>query len=177
MQETDFLEQNRRNKEANMKTDNIKKAMDSAILKAEETMNEDLGGPFGATVMSKEGKIISVSSNSVLGDHDPTAHAEINAIRQACQILKTHDLSDYVLVTTSFPCPMCLGAIMWSNIKEVIYGCRLKDAESIGFRDDLMYDFIKMDMKDKSVLEISEAERKECLRLFKSYHDQNKEIY
>ncbi len=113
----------------------------------------------------------------MLFDHDPTAHAEINVIREACHILKTHDLSDYILVTTAYPCPMCLGAIMWTNIKEVIYGCRLNDAKSIGFRDDLMYDFIKKDMNDKNILEISEAERKECQKLFKSYHEENKEIY
>jgi guanine deaminase len=155
----------------------IDKGMRLAIEKAEETMNKDLGGPFGASVISKSGEVISVSSNSVLGDHDPTAHAEINAIRKACQVLKTHDLTDYILVTTSYPCPMCLGAIMWSNIKEVIYGCRLDDAKGIGFRDDLMYDFIKMDMKNKDILVLEEVQRNSCLKLFKSYHEQNKTLY
>jgi len=160
-----------------MKKEHIKNAMHQAIVKANATMNEDLGGPFGASIMDKDGKIIAVSSNSVLFDHDPTAHAEINVIREACHNLKTHDLSDYILVTTAYPCPMCLGAILWANIKEVIYGCRLNDAKSIGFRDDLMYDFIKMDMKDQKILKISELEREKCLELFNAYHIQNKEIY
>ena len=92
---------------------------------------------LGAAVINKNGDIISVASNSVLGDHDPTAHAEINALRMACLKLNTHDLSDHILITTSHPCPMCLGAIMWSNIKQVYYGCGLEDAKKIGFRERL----------------------------------------
>jgi len=177
MQVTVYLGQNDDVYEGDNMSSIIDQGMTLAISEARKTMNKDLGGPFGAAVINQKGDVISVSSNSVLGDHDPTAHAEINAIRKACSILKTHDLSGHILITTSYPCPMCLGAIMWSNIKEVIYGCRLKDAKDIGFRDDLMYDFIKKDMKDKKILHLEEHERDTCLKLFKSYHEDNKTIY
>lgn len=82
--------------------DFIKDVMQKAIEQAQKTMNDDIGGPFGAAIIDKDGKIISVSSNSVLNDHDPTAHAEINAIRQAGIALGTHDLSGCTLVTTAY---------------------------------------------------------------------------
>lgn len=87
----------------------IKDVMDKAIAEAKKTMNADVGGPFGAAIIDSNGKIISVASNSVLKDHDPTAHAEMNAIRMAGEQLGTHDLTGCTLVTTAYPCPMCLG--------------------------------------------------------------------
>ena len=148
-----------------------------AIQKARTTMNENIGGPFGAAIIDEFGDLIAVSSNSVLRDHDPTAHAEVNAIRLACKNKGTHDLSNCVLYTTCFPCPMCLSAIMWSNIKKVYYGCNAKDAAQIGFRDDFMYDFIKGDLKDVQVLDLENKNREECLVLFKEYHEKDKELY
>ncbi|MDZ4197509.1 MAG: nucleoside deaminase [Candidatus Izemoplasmatales bacterium] len=148
-----------------------------AIQKARTTMTENIGGPFGAAIIDEFGDLIAVSSNSVLRDHDPTAHAEVNAIRLACKNKGTHDLSNCVLYTTCFPCPMCLSAIMWSNIKKVYYGCNAKDAAQIGFRDDFMYDFIKGDLKDIQVFDLENKNREECLVLFKEYHDKNKELY
>ncbi len=155
----------------------IKEVMGKAIAEAKKTMNDNVGGPFGAAIIDKEGKIVSVSSNSVLRDHDPTAHAEINAIRAAGEKLGTHDLSGCTLVTTAYPCPMCLGAIIWSNINHVIYGCRPKDAEAIGFRDDFIYRFIKDDHPDKKILAIDEAFREQCLILFKEYQEKEKTLY
>ncbi len=160
-----------------MKDTNTLALMQQAIEKAKKTMNENKGGPFGALIIDKEGNILSVASNSVLGDHDPTAHAEINAIRQASKKLGTHDLSDCVLYTTAYPCPMCLGAIIWSNIKKVVYGCRPQDADAIGFRDDFIYQFIEGGMKDPKVLDISELHRNECLTLFEEYAKKEKELY
>jgi guanine deaminase len=148
-----------------------------AIQKARTTMNDNIGGPFGAAIIDESGDLLAVASNSVLRDHDPTAHAEVNAIRLACKNKGTHDLSNCVLYTTCFPCPMCLSAIMWSNIKKVYYGCNAKDAAQIGFRDDFMYDFIKGDLLDIQVLDLENKNREECLVLFKEYHDKNKEIY
>jgi len=153
------------------------KIMRQAIEKARETMNEDLGGPFGAAVVDAEGNILAVASNTVLGDNDPTAHAEVNAIRAAAKKKGSYDLSGCTLYTTAHPCPMCLGAIIWANIKHIRYGCRPEDADSIGFRDDFIYDFIKGDMKDKEILTIDEGERDACLRLFKEYKDKGKVIY
>ena len=148
-----------------------------AIEKVRETMNKNIGGPFGAAIIDSVGNIIAVSSNRVLGDHDPTAHAEISAIREACKKLGTHDLSGCVIYATGYPCPMCLAAIIWANIKTCYFGCRPSDAEEIGFRDDFIYRFIKGDCKDSNILELSESNRVQCLELFKEYHEKGKEMY
>lgn len=149
--------------------------MNLAIEEARRTMNLDIGGPFGAAIV-KNNKIICVTSNTVLSSNDPTAHAEINAIREASKLLNTHDLSDCVLYATGYPCPMCLSAIMWSNIKKVYYGTNLDDAKKIGFRDDFIYDYIKNGNKG-DVLNIINIDRKDCLELFDEYSKKNKEIY
>jgi guanine deaminase len=160
-----------------MKRHESERIMALAIEKARQTMNQDLGGPFGAAIISENGDILAVSSNSVLGDHDPTAHAEINAIRAAAKKIGSHDLSHTYLITTCYPCPMCLGAIIWANIRTVIYGCRKEDAANIGFRDDFIYDFIKDGMKDKKVLSLEESDRDLCLSLFNEYSEKHKPLY
>ena len=152
-------------------------AMKFGIAEARRTMNENYGGPFGASIIDKDGKVIAVSSNTVLKDHDPTAHAEVNAIRKAGEALGTHDLSGCVLYATGFPCPMCLSAIIWANIHKVYYGCNPKDAEEIGFRDDFIYRFIQNDLEDSSILELEELDRVQCIELFAEYAQANKVIY
>ena len=149
--------------------------MNLAIDEARKTMNEKLGGPFGAVIV-KDNEVIAVASNTVLGSHDPTAHAEINAIRKASQILGTHDLTGCTLYATGYPCPMCLSAIIWANIKEVYYGTNLEDAEKIGFRDDFIYNFLKNGNKGE-VLELKNINREECLKLFDEYKEKGFEIY
>ena len=151
--------------------------MKLAIDKARETMNLNYGGPFGAAIIDKDGNVVAVSSNSVLKDNDPTAHAEVNAIREACKKLNTYDLSDCVLYATGHPCPMCLSAIIWANIKKVYYGCRPVDAEKIGFRDDFIYRFINNGLNEKEVLEILELDHDECVKLFDEYENGGKVIY
>jgi len=151
--------------------------MNLAINEARKTMNEDIGGPFGALVIDQNGKILSIASNTVLGDHDPTAHAEMNAIRKATKAINSHDLSGCTLYTTAYPCPMCLGAIIWSNIKKVYYGCIESDADEIGFRDDYIYKFIENGRKNLNILDLEERERNTCLTLFKEYKDKNKQLY
>lgn len=151
--------------------------MKLAIDKARETMNLNYGGPFGAAIIDKDGNVVAVSSNSVLKDNDPTAHAEVNAIREACKELNTYDLSECVLYATGHPCPMCLAAIIWANIKKVYYGCRPVDAEKIGFRDDFIYRFINNGLKEKDVLEILELDHDECVKLFDEYEKSGKVIY
>ena len=155
----------------------MKSPMKRAVEHARMTMNEDIGGPFGAAIVDKEGNIVAVNSNRVLGDNDPTAHAEITAIREACKKLGTHDLSGYVLYATGFPCPMCLGAIIWANIKQVYYGNTPKEAEEIGFRDDFIYEFIKNNCSDKGIINFKQIEHDECKNLFEEYHLKSKEIY
>ena len=146
-----------------------------AINEARRTMNEDKGGPFGAVITDIDGTVISVASNLVLESHDPTAHAEVMAIRKASEKLGTHDLSGCILYATGYPCPMCLSAIIWANIKKVYFGTNLKEAEEIGFRDDFIYEYLNG--KNKDVLDIEELCHDECIELFNEYKDKNKEIY
>ena len=137
------------------------------------------GGPFGA-VIAREGEIIAEASNSVTIDNDPTAHAEVNAIRSACKLLGTHDLSGYTLYATGYPCPMCMSAIIWANIKKVIYACPVQDAEQIGFRDDFIYKFIETKCLNKAILDVEWAgpeSRSMCKMMYLNYELDNKEMY
>ena len=97
------------------------------------------GGPFGAVVV-KDGVVVGEGRNSVVPNHDPTAHAEVMAIRSACATLGTHDLSGAVIYTSCEPCPMCLGAIWWARIAEIVYGNDRTDAAAIGFDDAAIYE-------------------------------------
>ncbi len=133
------------------------------------------GGPFGAVITDKKGNIIANENNKVLKNNDPTAHAEIVAIREACKKLNTYDLSECILYTSCEPCPMCLSAIIWSNIKEVYYGCTKEDAGEIGFRDDIIYDYLKGNNKD--LINLIHLDREECLKTFKEYQKENGIIY
>ena len=147
-----------------------------SIEKARSSMRRKEGGPFGAAVI-KGGKVISVAANSVLKDHDPSAHAEINAIRQACELLGTHDLSGCILYATGHPCPMCLSAIIWANIERVYYGCEAHEAEKIGFRDDFIYRYLENKHQDDSVLNLCSFAHNQCVALYEEYEKIEKEIY
>ena len=121
----------------------MNKYMKLAKEMAENGIKANEGGPFGAVITDKQGNIIATGNNQVLKNNDPTAHAEVMAIRNACSKLNTYDLSNYILYTSCEPCPMCLSAIIWSNIKEIYYACTRSDAAQIGFRDDLIYEYLK----------------------------------
>ena len=142
---------------------------------AERGIKEKEGGPFGAVIVDKDEKIIANGNNQVLKQNDPTAHAEMVAIRNACKKLEKYDLSGYTLYTSCEPCPMCLSAIIWSNIKEVYYGCTKKDAGEIGFRDDAIYDYLKGENND--LINLEEMDREECIKTFKEYKKQDGVIY
>ncbi len=137
--------------------------------------NYQAGGPFGA-IIEKNGEIIGRGHNTVIASKDPTAHAEINAIRMATQALGTHDLSECTLYVNAEPCPMCLSAIIWSNIKTVYFANTRKDAGEIGFRDDMIYDFIKSDNKDKEILNITHVDNPEAIKLFEDFKNNDKKI-
>ncbi|MBQ7265953.1 MAG: nucleoside deaminase [Firmicutes bacterium] len=154
----------------------IKDAMEAAAKQAKQTMNENKGGPFGAAVV-KDGKIIAVASNSVLCDKDPTAHAEVNAIRLACKKLDTYDLKGCEIYATGYPCPMCLSAIIWANIKKAYVSGNIEDAESIGFRDDFIYKYIESGKKDKNILSIDFQDEYIAKALYSEYAEKNKTIY
>ena len=150
--------------------------MKLGIEQARKTMNEGIGGPFGAVVV-KDGEVIAVASNSVLRDHDPTAHAEVNAIRMAGQKLGTPDLSGCELYATGYPCPMCLSAIIWANIKKVYVSGLPEDADKIGFRDAFIYEYIRKNSDDAQILNIEELERGEAVELYTEYAKMNRKIY
>ena len=102
------------------------------------------GGPFGA-VIAKDGEIVAEGSNKVTIDNDPTAHAEVCTIRNACQKLGTFDLSGCVIYTSCEPCPMCFGAIYWAHLDKIYYANDRKDAGKIGFDDDFIYEEIALE--------------------------------
>lgn len=133
------------------------------------------GGPFGAVIVDKEGNIIAQGNNMVLKNNDPTAHAEVTVIRKACEKLGTYDLSGCTLYTSCEPCPMCLSAIIWANIKDVYYACTRDDAGSIGFRDDVIYEYLEG--KKKDLINIKQIDREDCVSAFKEYAEKNKTIY
>lgn len=143
-------------------------AMNQAIeeSKKDSINNYKNGGPFGATIV-KDGKILISAHNTVIESKDATAHAEVNAIRKACKILNTHNLSGCILYTSTEPCPMCLSAIIWSNIKEVYYANTREDADNIGFRDDVIYKYLEGNQKD--VIELHHIENKEALAVFENF--------
>lgn len=119
-----------------------------AIAVSEESVKSG-GGPFGA-VIAKDGVIIAEASNSVTIDHDPTAHAEVNAIRKATQKLNTFDLEGCEIYTSCEPCPMCLGAIYWAHLDKIYYANDRKDAARIGFDDDFIYREIALSPQDRN---------------------------
>ena len=119
-------------------TNQDREFMREAIRLANESVERG-GGPFGAVIV-KNGEIVAGSSNSVTLDNDPTAHAEVNTIRQACRKLGTFDLSGCVIYTSCEPCPMCIGAIYWARISRIYYGNTRKDAADIDFADDFIYE-------------------------------------
>ncbi len=153
----------------------MNKYMKLAIENANNGINNKEGGPFGAVIIDYKGNIVSIGNNKVIKNNDPTAHAEVVAIREACKKLNKYDLSDCILYTSCEPCPMCLSAIIWANIKEVYYGCTKEDAASIGFRDDIIYDYLRG--KNNNLIGLKQMEREECIKLFEKYKSQNGVIY
>ena len=147
---------------------------------ADHNMISNVGGPFGACII-KDGKIIGKGSNHVLANNDPTAHAEIMAIRDACKNINSYDLSGCELYTSCYPCPMCLSAIIWANIKTVYYGNTKEDAANIGFRDDFIYDFISElsnGAKQEEVLKLKAMNREETIKTFETFtNKEDKTIY
>lgn len=139
--------------------------MEQAVAEAREGIENGHGGPFGAVVV-KDGQIIGRGHNRVLLKHDPTCHAEMEAIRDACQHTGSHDLSGCILYVTAEPCPMCLSACMWANIAMVVRGCSRADSEDIGFRDSAFYDCLA---GKAALIRVVEQGRDTCLRLFGQY--------
>ena len=145
--------------------------MRKAIRLANESV-ESGGGPFGAVIV-RNGEVIAGRSNSVTIDNDPTAHAEVNTIREACRKLGTFDLGDCTIYTSCEPCPMCLGAIYWAHLKCIYYGNTRKDAAEIDFNDDFIYKELDKSMDERSVpiIPMLREEALESFRIWKEKED------
>lgn len=132
------------------------------------------GGPFGA-VITKNGEILAESYNLVTRLKDPTAHAEINVIREASQKLENFDLSGCVLYTSCEPCPMCLGAIYWAKIDRVVFANTTDDARKIGFNDAYIYEEISRPLQEQSI-KFRQILRDEALEAFKAWEQSESKI-
>ena len=122
------------------------------------------GGPFGCIIV-KDGKIIAEGRNLVTKNNDPTAHAEIVAIRDACQKLQTFILNGVQLYTSCEPCPMCLSAIYWSHIDKIYYGNTRMDAAKIGFDDNFIYDELTMDLTERKIV-LQQVKQQDAIKAF-----------
>lgn len=149
--------------------------MSAAIKEGAKNLKNPAGGPFGACLV-KNNKVIAVGRNSVL-KNDSTAHAEINAIRNACKRLKTYDLSGCIIYSTTEPCPMCFSAIHWARIETVVYGTNIADVKKRGF-NELKISNASLKKLGKSPVKIIPAFRRDCLKLLQAWDKlENKIIY
>ena len=148
--------------------------MRAAILLSHLKMKANCGGPFGAVVVRK-GKIVGRGWNQVTSTNDPTAHAEVSAIRDACQRLETFQLDDCELYTSCEPCPMCLAAIYWARFRKVYYANTRKDAAKIDFDDDLIYREVARPIS-KRIIPMKQLLRPEALAVFKAWKNTSDKI-
>lgn len=150
----------------------MKIAVDEAKL---GVANRD-GGPFGAVIV-KDGTVIAKGHNQVVATHDPTAHAEVVAIREAAKKLGRFDLSDCILYTTCEPCPMCYSAAHWAKIKKIYFGASRSDAADAGFDDAYIYDVLSGKIANEK-MSLEQTERETCLEAFEIYNeDTEKTLY
>jgi len=152
----------------------MNKFMKIAVEEAFKGLKKNDGGPFGAVIVRK-GKVVAKGHNEVIKTNDPTAHAEIVAIRKATSKLKRFDLSDCEIYSSCEPCPMCFSAIHWAKMRKLYFGCTKKDAADIGFDDKFIYDVIKGISKKKQV-KIKQISRKECLGPFKVWKKKENKV-
>lgn len=145
--------------------------MQRAIALAEEGMDSNAGGPFGCVIV-KDNEIIAEGFNRVTSTNDPTAHAEIVAIRRACEKLETFQLEDCIVYTSCEPCPMCFGAIYWARPKMVYFACDKKDAAHIHFDDQFIYDELDKEFADRDI-PFARLLRKDALPVFNKWADKN----
>jgi guanine deaminase len=156
-----------------MKMMNDEQFMRRAIELSVNNIDEN-GGPFGAVIV-KDGKVIAQGVNRVTSNIDPTAHAEVNAIREASKKLGTFDLSGCVIYSSCEPCPMCLGAIYWARIDKLYYGNTKKDAKDIGFDDSFIYDEIELP-KEKRKIPTIQILNNEALVAFEKWRKKEDKI-
>ncbi len=155
--------------------DNAKKLlMEEAIKLADNNLNNTINGPFGAIIV-KDNIIVGRGANSVASTNDPTAHAEVNAIRDACKNLNTFDLESCDIYTSCEPCPMCLGAIYWAHIKNIYYACDKKDAAEAGFDDAFIYNEFDLAI-DKRSIPATQINQEDAKKVFVKWIDKQDKI-
>ena len=140
--------------------------MRKAIALSARNVNEG-GGPFGA-VIARDGEIVATGVNRVTAEHDPTAHAEVSAIREAARRLGTFDLSGCEIYTSCEPCPMCLGAIYWARLDRMFYGNTKTDAAAIGFDDAFIYSELSLDPASRSLCS-EQMMHEDALKAFRAW--------
>src|SRR5690625_2317418 len=155
-------------------TEQHQKLMKRAIEIAQQGMDNNKGGPFGAIVV-KNGEIIAESYNQVTSENDPTAHAEISAIRKACEKLNSFQLEDCVIYTSCEPCPMCFGAIYWARVKAVYYACTKGDAAEIDFDDQFIYQELDKNIDDRNIKFVNLL-REDGKQVFNSWKNKSDKI-
>lgn len=148
--------------------------MRHAVRLAQAGVDGNSGGPFGAVVV-KDGRVIGEGWNRVTSTNDPTAHAEVVAIRGACETLKTFQLEGCEIYTTCEPCPMCLGAIYWARPAAVYIGCNREDAAAIGFDDQMIYEELDKPL-DSRRIKMKTLLREEALEVFRSWEAKEDKI-
>lgn len=151
-----------------------KKFMVEAIKMAQNGIRNNEGGPFGAVVV-KNGEIIGRGNNRVTSTNDPSAHAEVVAIRDACNKLGSFQLEGCDIYTSCEPCPMCLGAIYWARPDKVYFGCTKKDAAEIDFDDDFIYRELELPL-DKRKIEFTQIMEEDAKRVFQEWENKNDKI-
>lgn len=144
--------------------DEHRRFMRMAIAQAQEGMQAGRGGPFGCVIV-KNGEVIGRGSNAVTSSLDPTAHAEVVAIRDACKNIAHFQLDDCVLYTSCEPCPMCLGAIYWARPQRVFYACTQQDAAAAGFDDQFIYEELALPKQERK-MQMQQIERESSQQLF-----------
>ena len=143
--------------------------MQQAISLATENVRTGRGGPFGALIV-RGGRVIAAAANAVTRTNDPTAHAEVNAIREACRALGTYDLRGATLYSSCEPCPMCLAAALWARVDGLYYGATAEDAAAAGFDDRYFYEQVRLpaamrDLRSENVMRSAAAES------FQAWHE------
>ena len=149
----------------------MKHAIELSLLGCKEGIGQ---GPFGAVIV-KDGEIVGQGHNQVVVLNDPTAHAEVMAIRDACKNLGTHDLSSCEIYTSCEPCPMCLGAIYWAGLEKIYFGNTREDAANIGFDDAFIYKEIPLPLTERKIA-IEELNRQEAQVAFQLWVEKNDKI-
>ena len=154
-------------------TDTDRKFMRQAIdLSIENVRNG--GGPFGAVIV-RNGEVVATGVNNVVPHCDPTAHAEVSAIRKACQKVGDFKLDGCTIYTSCEPCPMCLSAIYWSGIERIFYGNTKQDAEDINFSDKFIYDELALPMTERRVPAVN-IMREEALEAFRDWQNKSDKV-